>query len=238
MQILVTRPEEDARGFGEALSALGHVPVLAPLMDILYLEDPVGTLPEHQAVVLTSANGARAAARVSLGSDKPCFAVGPATAAAAKTAGFSHIIECGGDVRRVADAVKGQLSGPAGTIVHMAGSVVAGDLKGLLEADGFEVARLVLYEAHAVDELPKLAQDFLAVAAPGAKCGIALFSPRTAGLFVSLVDHAGLSDALKYCQAYCLSAAVADKIEGSGFGDVLVAGEPRQDALLNLIGAE
>lgn len=238
MRILVTRPEVDAHDFAEAVVALGHEPVLAPLMEIEFSDMQPAALPEHQAVVLTSANGARAAALGGLVSEKPCFAVGPATAAAARVAGYSQIFECGGDVLAVVSTVKAQLIPQEGKIVHIAGTIVAGDLKDALEADGFEVDRLVLYAARAVGKLPRAAKAFLTNASGAPENGIAFFSPRTAGLFVTLVAKAGLSDALSHCQAYCLSVAVADKIAAAGFGDVCIAQEPHQEALLDLMGAQ
>ena len=60
MRLLVTRPEPDGERTAQALRARGHAVVLAPL---LRMETIAFVLPEQafSAVVLTSANAARAA---------------------------------------------------------------------------------------------------------------------------------------------------------------------------------
>ncbi|MBO6669631.1 uroporphyrinogen-III synthase [Parvibaculum sp.] len=237
MRFLVTRPEEDSAPLADALSALGHEAVLAPLLDIRFLED--AELPEAawQALLVTSANGVRALARHDHAASLlslPILAVGPASADAARAAGFAQVEAAGGDVNSLAEHVAKSLDPKAGPLLHVAGSAVAGDLAGMLEERGFSVTRAVLYDARLASELPEIARAALEA---GSLDGVLLYSPRTARAFASLVRKAGLEARVKGLAAYCLSAAVADALDDLPGLTVKIARAPDQAALIALLPA-
>ena len=92
MRILVLRPQPGADETAARARALGLEPVVAPLLAVRPLEwtppDPAG----FDAVMLTSASAARqAGGGLTPFHDLPCYAVGEATAAAAREAGFADI---------------------------------------------------------------------------------------------------------------------------------------------------
>ena len=60
MRLFVTRPEPDATREADTLSALGHEPVRAALLEIEFLEDVPLNLEGAQATVITSRNALRA----------------------------------------------------------------------------------------------------------------------------------------------------------------------------------
>src|SRR5512146_1138627 len=102
IRVLVTRPREEAVALAARLEALGYTPVIAPMIAVRFLPDAVMDASGIQAVAFTSANGARALAAARVGAevarDLPAFAVGKATAAAARAAGFREIVEGPGTV--------------------------------------------------------------------------------------------------------------------------------------------
>ena len=108
---------------------------------------------------------------------------------------------------------------------------LAGDLAGMLTADGFVCRREVLYEARAAESLPDSARDALA---GGGVDGVLIYSPRTAALFRDLADAAGLGQILAGVTAYCLSANVAAKV-GGPWARVAVAEEPTEDSLIEAL---
>lgn len=63
MRVIVTRPAEDAADLAATLSGMGHETILAPLLDIRLAPDADLPALPWQAVLITSANGARALAR-------------------------------------------------------------------------------------------------------------------------------------------------------------------------------
>ncbi|HUD53168.1 uroporphyrinogen-III synthase [Parvibaculum sp.] len=233
MRLLVTRPDEDQDGLAEALRAMGHQAIAAPLLAIRPLADAAIPDTPYQALLVTSANGARAVgarrrdmARLAA---LPVLAVGEASAEAARAAGFADVASAGGDVEALIELALRRLAPGGGPLLHVAGSVTAGDLKGGLEAHGFSVDRVALYEAVAADCLPEAAIEALGT---GAADGVLFYSPRTARSFASLIRAAGLEQTLVTLTAYCLSGAVADALAGLPFKAIETATEPTQAALL------
>ena len=236
MRLLVTRPDEDASVTIAALEAMGHEAIAAPLLAIHALSDTAIPDEKWQAILITSANGARA-----VGSHPDfetlksihVFTVGAASPEAARDVGFTFVASAEGNVETLVPLVAARLDASAGPLLHIAGSVIAGDLKGGLEVCGFRVQRVVLYEARVAEHLPGVAREALAT---GKVDGILFYSPRTAATFTDLVKSAGLEAALRPVTAYCLSAPVAEALDGLPFRDIQVSDEPRQGALLSLIG--
>src|SRR5579862_5078123 len=144
---LVTRPRAEAAELAEALAERGIAAIVEPLLDIRYRDMPAPDLAGTQAVLCTSANGVRALARLSRERGLPLFAVGAATASRARAEGFLRVESADGAVDDLVRLVCGRLNPAAGHLLHVAGSVVAGDLAGELCARGFAVERALLYEA-------------------------------------------------------------------------------------------
>ncbi|MGH6873042.1 MAG: uroporphyrinogen-III synthase, partial [Rhizomicrobium sp.] len=95
--MLVTRPAGDGEATAEKLKALGHDPILAPLIDIQFRDGGEIALDGVQAILATSANGVRAIARRTPRRDVALFAVGRQTAAAARAARFARVRSADGD---------------------------------------------------------------------------------------------------------------------------------------------
>src|SRR5207253_3987029 len=94
-----------------------------------------------QAILATSANGIRALVRRTPRRDVPVFAVGRQSAEDARAAGFTQVRNAEGGSSALA-AAAAQWSKPAnGALLHVSGADVAGDLPGVLEAQGFTVRR-------------------------------------------------------------------------------------------------
>ncbi len=237
MRILVTRPEPDAQIFADALQARGHEPIFEPLLTI---EPKVLTLPSFegfQALVFTSANGVRAFAGLSEERKLPVFAVGPASAQCAKEFGFQSVTKGSGDAAQLVSMIERHLDPAKGRLFHGAGAVLAGDLKDALEQSGYQIERMVLYNAQAREAFSDRVIEAFSGAGNMAHRieGATFFSPRTARTFVSLTKHAALDKLLGSVKAYCLSKPVAEALRSLSLQGILVAEEPNQEALLNLM---
>jgi len=132
MQIVVTRPSEDAEPLAAALRDMGVEPVLEPLMFIENIDGAALDLTSYQALLITSANGVRALATRSATRDTRILAVGDASAQAARQAGFQNVESSEGNVKTLARLASDRLLGSDGPLLHAAGTRVAGDLAGLL----------------------------------------------------------------------------------------------------------
>ena len=233
MKALVTRPREDAAELAAKLGQRGFDAVLEPMLTIRLTTDAAEqlrrALPGAQALLFTSANGARAFAQADPRRDLPAFAVGDATARAARAAGFARVESAQGDVHALARLAAARLKPAGGALVHAAASEVAGDLGGELAAAGFAVRRVRLYEAVAAARLSDAARAALSSGAVG--CAL-FFSPRAAETFVTLARAAGLERRLGQTVAVGLSPAVTASLGGIKWRKLAAAHAPNEAALL------
>lgn len=234
MRILVTRPEADAAPIAAELAARGDTAVIEPLLAIVAKPDATVELTGVQALALTSANGARVLAQKTARRDLPVFAVGDATAAAARAAGFATVESAGGDVAALAGLIAARLDPARGAVFHAAARQVAGDLKGRLEAAGFTVRRVALYEAV---PSPAFSVSTAAALAEGRLDVALFFSPRTGRTFVRLLSESRLTAACSRMTAVCLSAAVAEEVKRLPWRALHIAAQPTQTALLDGLAA-
>lgn len=235
MHLLVTRPIDDADGLADKLRARGHIVTVDPLMSIEFHPEAPVTRTGLQALLVTSANGLRAVMGRSDFPEwlkLPLFAVGPTTAEMARQAGFAHVHEASGDVLSLTQMVKQELAADGGPLLHIAGTVSAGDLKGALKTEGFWVERVVLYEARAAEAL---SQETIEGLRGGEIKALLLYSKRSAEIFAELCRLAGLQDALSDVNAYCLSANAAAPLQGIGLQAIHIASAPNETDLLALI---
>jgi uroporphyrinogen-III synthase len=234
MRVLVTRPEFDARREADALLARGHEPVLAPLLEIEFLPGVPLNLEGAQALIVTSRNALRAleaheereqALRL------PLFAVGEATARAARALGFAEVTIGPGTAAGLPPIIRQEVHPEKGALVHISAEKVAFDLKEVLEEEGFELRRTVLYRSHPVGAL---ADEIAAALASGDISGVVLLSPRTAKTFAALAQRHGVVTEATSLVCYCLSQAVAEAVTPLGF-EVRVPAYPREEDLLALL---
>ena len=234
MRVLVTRPREDAAGLAEALTARGCEAVLEPLFHVEFMDTAALDLSGVHAFLLTSANGARALSRRDVSRELPVYAVGDATATAARDAGFEQVHSADGGVDQLAELVKDRVPHDAGALLHVAGSEVAGNLGGTLESAGYTYRRAVLYRAVPVKGLTAAT---VAALKDGDIDAVVFFSPRSAETCIELMRKARLVRAARGLDALCLSRAVGEAASELTWRDVRVAPRPNQESLLGLIGA-
>lgn len=236
MRLLVTRPEPDAGREADALIALGHEPVRAPLLEIEFLSGVPLQLDGAQAVVMTSRNALRALAghpERDRALALPLFAVGEATAWAARQLGCHEVTIGPGTGAGLPPIIRREVHPEKGPLVHIGAEKVAFDLKGALEEDGFEMRRAVLYRSHPVDAL---SDAVVAELKSGRIGGVLLLSPRTARTFARLAQTNGLANDAKGLVCYCLSKAVAEAVASLGFA-VRVPQYAREEDLLALLSS-
>ncbi len=231
MRILVTRPREKAQELARELERRGHAVLIEPLLTIETLSPAAPHLEGVQAVVLTSANAAHALRGEIL--RLPVYAVGGASAAAARAAG-GDVHEAEGDARRLARLVIERCRPADGALLHPSGQEVREELAAALGAQGFEVRRHIVYRARAATAFSPGLEAALRQRALDA---VLLFSPRTAAVFAELAGRHALGGVLGATDALCLSEAVAAACRALGWRRVLVAQRPARAAILELLEA-
>lgn len=234
MRLLITRPEPDGTALVRELERRGHEGLMAPMMEIVFLQAVLPNIRSAQGLVFTSANGVRAFAKVSNDRSLKAYCVGDATAAAAKNAGFGEV-RCGqGDVETLARLIEKECPAENGPLIHISGSVVARELTDLLGDRGVQIKRVVLYRANKSESLTA---DIVSDLRAGRVEGAIFYSPRTARIFSRVIQSAQLASACKSMKAFCLSEAVASELSGLPFRGLDIAAKPTQDALLKLLPA-
>jgi uroporphyrinogen-III synthase len=206
VKLLILRPEPGASETAERAAEMGLEAVVAPLFRIRPMPAPTVAAERYDAVLITSANGARhaPAGLTAL----PCFAVGERSAAAARAAGFADVRSGPSD-----GAAAAALMGSAGVkrALHPCGN---DHLE--VGAPGVAIDRQVVYAAEPV---PRDLFSGPAVAL--------IHSPRAGARFAALAG-----DRSMFAVA-AISAAAAESA-GEGWSAKAVAAEPRDDALLEL----
>ena len=233
MRVLITRPEREATALAAALSERGHLAVIAPLFHLQILHPPSdfeARVSACQAILLTSANGARALAEATHQRSRLLFAVGDTTAATAEGLGFTAVTSASGDGAALAALVRQQLDAKAAPLLHVSGTEVGFDLGEALGKDGFEVQRVALYEAREADALPASAAAALQARALDVAT---FFSPRASALFAELVRTAGLVDSLSDVSAVAISPAALAPLADLPFKASVAAQRPTRQAVLD-----
>lgn len=232
MRVLITRPKEDSIALERELHGRGIETLLAPMLVIRHREDATIDLKGAQGLLFTSSNGVRAFASLCEERGLTAWCVGDETARTARKAGFGKVHSAAGNVDVLAEYVSAHARPEDGKMIHVAGSVSAGDLASALRATGYSVDRVPLYEAVTATSLNEdVKSDFL----DGLIDAVLFFSPRTAATFVSLVKAAGLETGCEAADAFCLSPAVARLAEELPWRHVHVAAEPTRAALLAVL---
>jgi uroporphyrinogen-III synthase len=246
MRILITRPEEDAAGFAKALEAKGHEPIVCPLLDIVFTAVAPLNANGATALIATSRNGLRGLAhsldRGPASSTKPArealtrlpiFCVGEATARLAQELGFATIYAGAGGARDLLPLIETHVAPADGPLLHLGGEQLAFDLPGALARRGYAARLEALYRAEPAAKFPPFVIDSLRRHEIG---GVVLMSPRTARIFVELLDVHGLVGCCSPLVCYCLSPAVAQALGPSSEFAIRVAQKPNVQDILALVG--
>lgn len=225
-RVWITRAEPGASATAERVAALGHTPLVAPLLRIEPIEQPQIDLRGVAALAFTSANGVRAFAAAEPSRALKVFAVGAGTAAAAKAAGFRDVLSADGDVAALARRIAARkLELGDGAVLHPGAAEPAGDLVGDLNAAGVQARALTLYDSVEVAPDPALLERLADIDV------VLVQSPRAAkalGLALRRRDAAHL-------RVLCQSPAVARPLARAKVREVARAPFPIEAALLNLI---
>lgn len=179
------------------------------------------------ALAFTSGNGVAAFAALTPERGLPVFAVGDATAAAAREAGFTAVRSASGDLGDLAGMIAA--AGLDGRLLVPGAREPSGDLPSVLAGRGgagrvgagrVRAEALAVYAAVETD-----------VAAPGRWDAVLIHSRRAA---LALATRG--ADVARGRRAVVISAAAAEPLAALPFREIRVAGAPTEAALLEALG--
>lgn len=227
--VFLSRPLRQAQAFAERLKATAapHETLISPLSVIEPVAFEASAFEDAGMLVLTSVNAIPSLHGVSALKGLTAWCVGPATALAAKQAGFVPI-EGGGDAATMVPQMLKALQNarPSGPILHAHGSVLARDIAADLRAAGYDATGVEVYRARLLDwpadTRTALAQTGRAIIAP-------LFSPRAATAFAQQLGDAPSAHILPVA----ISRACADALPPALRAQTTIAQRPDADAMLD-----
>ena len=236
-RVLVTRPQPGAEATATRLAAMGFDPVVLPLTRIVPLAPSLAAgVPGCDAVVVTSANALRHAPAdlVAAHRSLPLFAVGEATADAARRAGFSDVRFAAGTARDLTALLADTL--PQGTsVLYLAGEVRTAGFEQALVQAGLALQVVETYDAEEVSYLTDLVKSALGTAP---LWGATVFSERAGILLAELAARPDLRERFESVRFFCISAKAAAPLNGRGQGRVHVSSEPGHDGVLALVSSQ
>jgi uroporphyrinogen-III synthase len=216
-RVWVTRAQPGAERTAERLSVLGYTPIVAPLLAIEPLDVRLD-LTGVEALAFTSRNGVKAFAALSPERRLPVLAVGDATAASARKAGFVQVRSAGGDLSALAALIRAEAAGLS--ILHPSAAEPAGDLAAAV-AGAAAVRSVPVYAARETGAVPPEAWD-----------AVLVHSPRAARALAAALAPDQAHDRI----AVALSAAAAAPLAPLPFAEVRTAAAPTEAALLATLG--
>ncbi len=197
-RVWVTRARPGADRTAERLRAMGLDPVVQPLLTVQPLFPALPDLDRFGALVFTSLNGVAAFAALTPRRDHPVFAVGDATAQAARDVGFTDIRSAAGDLEDLTRLLAEAAPGP---LLALAAETPAGDMiQSLRRAGGRQSVEILTVYRTVQTGAP----------APTPIDAVLIHSPRAA---VELTAHADLSADVVIA---CISPAAAAPLQAVG----------------------
>lgn len=222
-RVLVTRSEPGASETADRLAAAGYTPIVEPVFAI---EPIAADIPDFDSLAFTSANGARAFAKLSPRRDVRVFCVGSRTAEAAREAGFTNVLSADADVEALGVLINDNL--PKGSrILHAGNEEARGDLTGRLRSAGHSANFIAIFRAvPAGMPGPILSQHLAGIRRFEA---VLVHSPRAAVILAEFAagSAAGFDVAAMSAAAVAPLASLAGKTE--------IASHPDEQSLLSAL---
>lgn len=223
---------------------MGHDPVELPLFRTVFHRQAPGRITSPSAFIVTSANALRALESAPLPDPAqlrvPVFAVGAATAAAARSRGFTDVVTGPGTAAGLADLLletiaSGTLApSPDRPLIYLAGLPRSPDLEQRLSAAPVPVTPIVLYEMQEIS----YSTDFLneAILSPPPDV-LLLYSANAARRALAILCPQTPTDQRFDFRVLCLSAEIQAALPDPWRARALVAAAPDEPSLLASLAA-
>ena len=236
-RVLVTRPQPGANATAARLGEMGFSPILLPLTRIEPVEPvSVRDAAAFDAVAITSVNAVRHSSPGLLAAlrEKPVFAVGEASAAAAREAGFRTVYSAGGTARELAVLIARECR-PGSSILHPVGVERTAGFAEALEAESYAVDIVEVYSAAKIS----YTTDFLSrVAARGPIWGALVLSPRAGTLMAELALRPEMREVFEKTRFFCISKNAAAPLSDLAASRLLISDEPTEQSVLRLLSSQ
>lgn len=234
-KILVTRPQPVAAALAERLQEEGYEVFIEPLLHLSPLCLPPPDVPQDAAIIMTSrlvfsvlaSQRWQIAPRLS----RPCYCIGSRTAAEARAFGFTDVRQGDGEGEHLARLILRD-EPESLPLFHIGGEDISPEVLERLQAAGRSVVHWTVYKADASVELSQGAKEALVKESLDAAL---FFSPRTARVFVDLVETERLGSCCQSLTAIGLSKAVLQPLQSLPWRRLLASDKPTEAGVLDCL---
>ena len=246
MRVLVTRPEPGAARTAARLSRLGHEAVVMPLFEAAVTArlDDLPPAKDISGLVATSARAFDMFESIDVAAaglaDIPVHAVGPATAQAAREAGFLDVVQSGGTAQalsqELAAAKAGLLAGSSAAnpsvspkaLVYLAGVPRTPVIEAALQDRTLDLTVVECYRMNEISYSTDILKSDILSPAPDV---ILLYSANAARRFLALTESENRVIILRFSRFLCLSTSISRELPLEWQARVIVAERPDEDSL-------
>ena len=183
MNLLLTRPREQAEALAIKLRARNIDVWIEPMLSIVPHTNVKLETDDYQALLVTSSNGADSLAEATTRRDLKLYAVGDVNAATLSHHDFADVWSADGNADDLAAMVEKDVDPSEGSLLHVGGVNLAGDLISRLRSKGYKTDHIALYHTVAASALTREVRSAMANREID---GVLFFSPETARIFVAL----------------------------------------------------
>jgi uroporphyrinogen-III synthase len=237
MRVLVTRPEPASARTAAELAQRGHEPILLPLMQAVQQPQALVTplLPGTMALAVTSAEAMRVLETLPNEAQRPLltlplFAVGRATARAARDAGFETVSVADGDGRSLARMLIARCH-PTASILYLTGTPRSPDFERDLAEAGY---RLDIRECYRMVPAEHADAEVMRMLTPMPEA-ILVYSSETARRLGAIHDRTRETLDWQSARFLCLSDKIATALPTEIQHQAHWPREPREDLILLLL---
>lgn len=241
MRVLITRPESRAGKTAAKLGELGHevvrLPLFTPIHDRAAAEAAIAT--PHACIAVTSAEAVRGLAELGfalaphLGTK--VFAVGKATAFAARAAGFRNIEASVGGGPELASLILdyyAMAGRPKLPVLYLAGEKRMGRFEKILAENDLEC---VVAETYRMEPIPYSLEEQQAMLVERKADAVFFFSREAANAFFGLDVFHQSREVIRKTLFLCLSRNIAEAVPEELRNSAVVSDRPDEDELIDLL---
>jgi uroporphyrinogen-III synthase len=225
---LITRPILQAQQTAMTLRYLGMHSHIDPMLSIEYLPVNIDPQKRYQAILLTSGNAIPALQHIQ--QKHIVFTVGDATANAIQYAYPElQVINANGTSQDLANLVAEKLTPQDGPLLYISGAKISFDLEAHLKQFGYEIDRVIVYDAIPAEDLSSTTGSLLHA---NQIHRILFYSKRTSQTFANIIMKKNMEHCLNGIHAHTLSDNVAEPLLNLPFKQINVANALTEEALI------
>ncbi len=215
MNIILTRPLNDAENLMQELFNLGHKIIHIPTLKIKSANLEKIDIENFNALVFTSSNAVK---NLSIKGEKKnikCFCVGSVTEKIARLNGFTKTISASGNVNALKNLILNTKELKKNDkLAYICGDQITLELDKELAKEGFRVKKFINYFSEKITSLNDANIDLIKKYPPNV---IFVYSLRSAESFNSIVANYSLAPMMTQSIVMCISKKIVDYLDKAGW---------------------